>query len=182
MPTIETAAVEFEDFRVPKDLDPVDYCVNVQREQRAHMDYRPVLVENANMTNEGKTLEAMWKIRNDLDVMLKKFTGSLGHYEWTKHADDRYKKYMEKHGQTGLSGATTGIKGLDELTGGWKNDDLVLVAGRTNEGKSWVGEFFAYVAWLSFVQANINDPIIYLSTEMPELEVAYRMDTFRAHF
>lgn len=182
MPTIETVAVEFEDFRILKDLDPVEYCVNVLREQRAYMDYRPVLVENANMTNQGKTLEAMWKMRNDLDVMLKKFTGSIGQYEWTKHAEDRYLKYMEKHGQTGLAGITTGIPELDALTGGWKMDDLVLLAGRTNEGKSWVGEFFAYVAWLSFVKANINDPIIYLSTEMPELEVAYRMDTFRAHF
>ncbi|WMT39265.1 DnaB-like helicase C-terminal domain-containing protein [Paenibacillus sp. D2_2] len=182
LPTLETVAVEFEDFRVLKDLDPVEYCVNVLREQRAYMDYRPALIETANMTNEGKTLEAMWKMRNDIDVLLKKFTGKVGQYEWTKHAEDRYKKYMEKHGQIGLSGITTGIKSLNDLTGGWKNDDLVLLAGRTNEGKSWVGEFFAYAAWQSFVKANINDPIIYLSTEMPELEVAYRMDTFRAHF
>lgn len=182
MPSVETVAVEFEDFRVLKELDPVAYCVNILQEQRAYMDYRPMLVENANMMNEGKTLEAMWKMRSDLDRMLKKFNSNVEQYEWTKHAEDRYKKYIDKHNQQGLSGITTGIKQLDQLTGGWKDDDLVLLAGRTNEGKSWVGEFFAYAAWLSFVKANINAPVIYLSTEMPELEIAYRMDTFRAHF
>ncbi len=42
--------------------------------------------------------------------------------------------------------------------------------------------YFAYQAWWSFLKANMNVPVVYISTEMPELEVAYRLDTMRAHF
>jgi replicative DNA helicase len=89
---------------------------------------------------------------------------------------------MKRHGHTGLWGLPTGIKTLDELTGGWRNDDLVLLAGRTNEGKSMVGGFFAYHAWRALQTANINSPVIYITTEMPELEVSFRLDTLKAHF
>ena len=32
------------------------------------------------------------------------------------------------------------------------------------------------------MKANANIPVIYISTEMPEIELAYRLDTLRAHF
>lgn len=182
-PTLETVAVEFEDFRILKELDPIDYNVNILREQKAYMEYRPILVANSKELKDGNTIEAMYKMKNNIDVLLKKYTGKIGHYDWVKHAIERYYKYMEKHGQEGLSGLTTGIKKLDELTGGWKADDLILLAGRTNEGKSWVGGFFAYVVWRSLQQVKDNtDPVIYITTEMPELEIAYRLDTLKAHF
>lgn len=182
LPTLDTVENEFEDFRKLKDLDTVEYVVSTLREQRAYMDYRPMLVSNSQLVNSGQTVEAMWQMRNDLDNLLKKFTNKMTRYDWVLHAAERYEKYMEKHGQEGLLGLTTGLDKLDELTGGWKEDDLILLAGRTNEGKSQVGAFFAYKAWLSLLKANINDPVIYFSTEMPELEVAYRLDTLRAHF
>lgn len=182
LPSLETVAVEFEDFRVINQLDPIDYVVNQLKEQRAYMDFRPILVQNASLLDGGRTIEAMWKMRNDIDQLLSKFTGKLTRYDWVKNAMDRFAKYMEKHGQEGLAGLSTGIKKLDELTGGWKNDDLILIAGRTNEGKSFVGSYFAYTAWLGLQKAQVKSPVIYISTEMPELEIAYRLDTLRAHF
>lgn len=182
LPSPETVAVEFEDFRVLKDLDPVEYCVNALREQRAYMDFRPLLESTAEMVNDGKTIEAMWYAKNELDKLLKGYSGKITEYDWIKNAKDRYNKYLEKHGKTGLAGLTTGIKKLDELTGGWKEDDLILLAGRTNEGKSWIALYFAFVVWRSIHAANMDDPVVYISTEMPELEIAYRLDTMKAHF
>lgn len=182
LPTADTLVGQFEDFRKLKDLDTPQYLVSVVRENRAYMDYRPILTTNATMVHEGKTLEAMWKMRNDIDGLLKKYTSTQTRYDWVKDAQSRYEKYMEKHGQEGLVGLTTGIAELDRLTGGWKEDDLILLAGRTNEGKSFVGGYFAYAVWLSLMKAGITDPVIYISTEMPEHEVAYRLDTLRSHF
>jgi replicative DNA helicase len=182
LPTAETVATQFEDFRILTDLDNIDYVVNVLREQRAYIDYRPLLSANAQMVQAGKTIEAMWKMRNEVDNLLTKYTKKMTRYDWVKNALDRYQKYMEKHGTEGLVGLTTGIKGLDKVTGGWKRDDLILLAGRTNEGKSFVGSYFAYMVWRSLMISKINDPVIFISTEMPELEVSYRLDTLRQHF
>lgn len=182
LPSMELVSSEFEDFRPIKDLDSIEYVTNVLKENRAYMDYRPMLHQSAEMLNGRRTIEAMWKMRNDLDLALKKFTHVNTRYDWVKNANERYEKYMEKHGTEGLAGLSTGIEKLDELTGGWKEDDLILLVGRTNEGKSQVGAFFAYKVWYQLMLADITDPVIYISTEMPEHEIAYRLDTLRAHF
>lgn len=182
LPSPETVASQFEDFKILTHLDPIDYAVNFLREQKAYMTYRPILTTNAQMVSEGQTLEAMWQMRNQLDSVLKMFTGNITRYDWVQNSMDRYEKYMETHGKEGLSGLTTGLKSLDLLTGGWKEDDLILVAGRTNEGKSLIGLFFTYMVWRSLKMAGITDPVIYLTTEMPKLELAYRLDTLRGHF
>ena len=182
LPTHNTVALEFEDFKPLSSLEPINYLSNVLKEQKAYMDYRPLLTENAQMVSDGKTLEAMMKMKTNLDGMLKNYTGKMSRYDWVKNAEDRYQEYMKRHGHTGLWGLPTGIKTLDDLTGGWRNDDLILLAGRTNEGKSMVGGYFAYHAWRALQIAHTNAPVIYITTEMPELEVSFRLDTLRSHF
>lgn len=183
LPTKELVATEFEDFRALRDLDPVDYLVNVLREQHAYMGFRPILAASAQALNGGgSSIEAMWKMRADLDSALKQYATKMTARDWAKNAMDRYDKYMETHGREGLAGLTTGIKALDALTGGWKNDDFILLAGRMNEGKSLIGTYFAFKAWVSLQLAEVTAPILYISTEMPSLEIEFRLDTLKAHF
>lgn len=182
IPTMETVVSQFEDFRKVKELDNIEYVVNVLREQRAYMDYRPLLTDNAKTVQSGQTIEAMWKMRNEIDGLLGKYTQTMTRYDWVKNATDRYNQYMEKHGVEGLLGLSTGLKKLDEVTGGWKDDDLILLAGRTNEGKSYLGNFFSFMVWRSLMIAKMKQPVIYITTEMPELEVSYRLDSMKQHF
>lgn len=182
LPSQELVATEFEDFKKLENLDAVDYLVNVLREQKAYTEYRPILTANAQLVSEGKTIEAMWKMRSDIDKLLKTYTHKMTRYDWVKNALDRYKQYMEKHGKEGIPGLPTGHSMLDSLTGGWRDDDLILLSGRTNEGKSLVGAYFAFQAWKYVQQAKVNAPIIYITTEMPELEISYRLDTLKQHF
>ena len=182
LPSSKRMTVEFEDFKVLTDLDPLSYAVVKLTEAKAYVEYRPILTANAKLVNEGGTLEALQHMKSNVDSMLKKYTSKLSEYSWIKEAQARYEKYMEKHGKDGLPGITTGLPGLDELTGGWKDDDMILISGRLNEGKSLVGLFFCFKAWMAFNKAGITDPVVYVSTEMPELEVAYRLDTMKAHF
>lgn len=182
LPSLELVKTEFDDFKILTELDPVDYLVDILKEQKAYAEYRPILLKNAELLNEGRTIEAIWKMRSEIDSLLRRFSNKLSRYDWVKNALERYHKYMEKHGHEGLSGLSTGIQGLDDLTGGWKTDDLILIAGRTNEGKSFVGTFFAYMVWRDLMIKGISNPVIYITTEMPELEVSYRLDTLKAHF
>lgn len=181
-PSPELVNANFEEFKILTDLDSVDYLVGALKEQKLYMEYRPVLVKNAEMLSEGKTTEAVWDMKSKVDKLLRRFTGKLTHYDWVKDALLRLNRYMEKHGQEGISGVPTGLKKLDELTGGLKEDDMLLITARTNEGKSLVASFIAYVAWKSFQIAGVGSPVLYISTEMPELEVSYRLDTLRSHF
>lgn len=182
LPSHETVASEFEDFRKVSQPEPVEYLTNVLKEQKAYTEYRPILTSNAQLVHEGKTIEAMWKMRQDIDNLLKMYTSKMTRYDWVKNAQERYKKYMEKHGQTGIAGIPTGHSELDTLTGGWLDDDLILLSARLGEGKSLNASHFAYHAWKYVQKANLNAPVIYISTEMPELQIAYRLDTMKAHF
>lgn len=183
LPSVDTVVYEFpDDFKKLSDLEPTEYLVNKLKEERAYQEYRPLLIDNAKLVEEGTTIEAMWCMKNKLEQMLRNYTGKMNQYDWVKHALERYEQYMLKHGKEGIMGIPTGINALDDLTGGWRDDDLILVSGRTNEGKSLVGGWFAYHAWKYVQKAKTNDPIIYFSTEMPELEIAYRLDTLKAHF
>lgn len=182
LPTLETVKDKFEDFEIIEELDAVPYLVDELRKNKIYMEYRPILMESAEMMSEGQVIEAVNKMRTDIESITRAYTGRIERYDWVKDARSRYEEYLKTHNNEGLSGISTGIDTLDDLTGGWKEDDLILIAGRSGEGKSLMSMYFAYQAWWSFLKANMNVPVVYISTEMPELEVAYRLDTMRAHF
>ncbi|SNS21328.1 Replicative DNA helicase [Anaerovirgula multivorans] len=181
-PNRGTVASEFEEFDVYEELESPEYLASVVKNNKAFVDYKPVLIKNAEMLQEQNAIDVMWRMRADLDGLLKEHISKPTRYDWVKDARSRFDAYMEKHGKEGLTGLTTGIPGLDEATGGWQNDDLVLISGRLGNGKSLIGCYFLYHVWLSFVRASINSPVIYISTEMPKLSIAYRLDTMRQHF
>jgi replicative DNA helicase len=182
LPTLETVKDKFEDFEIIGELDAVPYLVDELRKNKIYMEYRPILMESAEMMAEGQVIEAVNKMRTNIESITRSYAGKIERYNWVKDAKARYEEYLKTHNNEGLSGISTGISTLDELTGGWKEDDLILIAGRSGEGKSLMSMYFAYQAWWSFLKANMNVPVVYISTEMPELEVAYRLDTMRAHF
>jgi len=182
LPTIETIGSKFEDFEIIDKLDAVPYLVEELKKNKVYMEYRSLLMKSAEMMAGGQVIEAVNKMRLDIEKLTRTYTGKVERYDWVKDASLRYNEYLKMHNKEGLSGISTGINKLDDLTGGWREDDLILIAGRTNEGKSLVSAYFAYQAWWGFLKAGMNTPVIYISTEMPELEVAYRLDTLRSHF
>lgn len=183
LPTLETVSNKFEDFEVIEELDAVPYLIEELRKNKISVEYKPLLMESAELVAQGKVIEAINKMKVDVEELIRIYTGNADYYDWVKDAKLRYEHYLKTHNSGDeLAGISTGIATLDELTGGWREDDLVLIAGRTNEGKSLISLYFLYHAWWSFMKANANIPVIYISTEMPEIEIAYRLDTLRAHF
>jgi replicative DNA helicase len=93
------------------------------------------------------------------------------------NAKDRLKEYKKRCEVKGMIGIPTGIPQLDEITNGWLwGEDLVVIMGRTNVGKSWIGEYFPTIAW------NMGYKILFYSGEMSREMVGFRFDTLNKHF
>ncbi len=69
-----------------------------------------------------------------------------------------------------LTGVTTGYSDLDNMTNGWQNSDLIIVAGRPSMGKT----AFSMNLVENALQ-NSNRPVLVFSLEMPAESLVIRM-------
>src|SRR5699024_5506887 len=97
-------------------------------------------------------------------------------YDIVQNGGDRREEYKFRNEADGLLGVTTGIKELDEITYGWMKEDLIIILGRTNEGKTWVLLFFLVSAWMAGI------PVFLYSGEMSENLIGFRVDTLYKNF
>ncbi|MDE0189926.1 MAG: DnaB-like helicase C-terminal domain-containing protein [Gammaproteobacteria bacterium] len=70
----------------------------------------------------------------------------------------------------GIAGVATGLRRLDELTGGWHNGDLIVIGGRPSMGKTALACQFALHAAL-----NPHVPVLYLSLDLSRENLALRL-------
>lgn len=71
---------------------------------------------------------------------------------------------------SGLSGLETGFHKLDQLTSGWQNSDLIIIAARPAMGKT------AFVLSMAKNMAvNYNTPVAIFSLEMSNLQLVNRL-------
>lgn len=68
-----------------------------------------------------------------------------------------------------LQGINTGLQALNELTNGWKDGNLIILAARPSEGKSALALNFVLDA------AKSNCPVLFFSMEMSKEELTQRM-------
>ena len=71
---------------------------------------------------------------------------------------------------TGLTGIPTGYSGLDNMTSGWQNSDLIIIAGRPAMGKT---AFALSLAKNIAIDAEI--PVAFFSLEMSNVQLMNRM-------
>ena len=70
----------------------------------------------------------------------------------------------------GLSGLRTGFEGLDKMTSGWQNSDLIIIAARPAMGKT------AFVLSMAKNMAvNFNTPVALFSLEMSNVQLVNRL-------
>lgn len=183
LPTHQTLSIEFEDYKQVEKPEPISYIVTSLNEKKIYTQFRPVLTKQVELMGEGKTIESMQAMRLSIDKLLaENSVGGSSVYSWTQDALERYERLLDKQNNPDSKGIPTGINGLDELTGGWFQEDLIALQARTNSGKSLIGAHFVFNAWKHVKLLGLNQPVVLFSTEMPAYEVAYRLDTMKGHF
>jgi replicative DNA helicase len=86
---------------------------------------------------------------------------------------DTFEMLHEIHGQHGgVTGVPTGFSGLDDLSGGFQNSDLIIIAGRPSQGKT---AFALSIARNSATDKQKPTPVLIFSIEMAEQQLAVRM-------
>ena len=80
-----------------------------------------------------------------------------------------YGDYQLAKAHPGLRGVTLGWSVLDEATLGAEGGDLIVIAGRTGVGKSWILANMAHAAWL------MGNRVLFVTMEMGLLQISRRL-------
>lgn len=178
MPDKITFLGRFTDFQMLEVTESVDYLVYKLKEAYTYTKIVPLIEDTAKVVKED-SIKAIKYLKEELEKLEKAVPVSRNKdgYDIVANAQDRLAEYKKRCEVKGLIGIPTGIDKLDELTNGWMwGEELVVVTGRTNVGKTWIGEYFAVVAW------NLGYKILMYSGEMSKEMVGFRFDTLNKHF
>ena len=86
---------------------------------------------------------------------------------------DTFEMLQTIHGQHGgVTGVPSGFSTLDDLSGGFQNSDLIIIAGRPSQGKT---AFALAIARNAATDRTKPTPVAIFSIEMAEQQLAVRM-------
>lgn len=169
---------EFREFQMLEVSESMDYLVYKLKEAYTYTKIVPIIQNAADRVRED-SIDAISYLKEqiaqlEVDVPV---SGNKDGYDIITNAKDRFAEYKKRCEVKGLIGIPTGIPKLDELTNGWLwGEELVVITGRTNVGKSWMAEYFATVAY------NLGYKILFYSGEMSREIIGFRFDTLNKHF
>jgi replicative DNA helicase len=175
LPSIPTFLEKFPDF-VLVEPENEQYLVYKFKETQLYNQIVPVIQEMANKARED-SFEAVEFIKEEIRKLIRETSVGGNGYDIVSGAQERLEEYERRKKVEGLMGISTGIPQLDEILHGWlPGEDLAIIFGRTNEGKSWVLLFFLVMAW------KAGNTILLYSGEMSKHLVGFRFDSLNEHF
>lgn len=170
VPTKATFVGKFPDFRVANADDTLYLTDEVKKNH-----VKTVLIDNLNEITEAIS-------DGDIDTAVKKMSASVvsvaagvGHAGdtdiFTDFTDvlDEVEHRHKRAQQSGSAGIPYGIKTLDEITGGMNPGELIIVAARLGQGKSWIMQYFAGMA------AGAGHSVVFNALEQTRAQVATRI-------
>ncbi len=178
VPHLSTFLGEFPDFDLFDITESPEALVDKIREEKGHYLVSTLLVE-ANKRSRENSIEAAKYIKDNINLILSEIN-VLKHregYDIFKRAHERAELYLKKLDMEGIIGCISNIKQLDQVTHGWLENDFISITARTQEGKSWIGEYLLLMPWL--LQKK---KAMLFSLENTKEIVGYRADTLLRHF
>lgn len=178
MPDKVTFLSRFTSFQMLSIEESTEYLIYKLKEAYIYTKIVPI-IQTASDKVRDDSIQAIEYIKAELESLTKDIPVGVNKdgYDIITNAKDRLTEYKKRCESKGMIGIPTGIPQLDELTNGWLwGEELAVITGRTNVGKSWIGEYFPTVAW------NMGYKILFYSGEMSREMVGFRFDTLNKHF
>ena len=119
-------------------------------------EIKRISTELANDFDSDRAIRALMNI----DTSEKNYTHTIG-----EAAIAAIEEAQETAAKDGLSGLPTGLKKMDDTTGGFHDSDFIVLAGRPGTGKTSVA--------INLMLAH-NVPVAFFSTEQPYKQIGLR--------
>lgn len=170
VPDDETMLEKFPGFELLDVTETDRYLIDAIYEERMYNEMVPIL-NTAAEKMQNNSLEAVKFILPKVQKLLEtsKFTGGV---DIMKNTSKRWEYYQSLKDNPELLGISTGLPELDLILGGWlPGEELVTIAGRPNQGKSWILDIFLTKAW------EQGKKVLLYSGEMSHQLISARVDT-----
>lgn len=174
VPDKATFLSKFPDIELVDVTESDRYLVDSIREEYLYYKSVPVIQKAAELLKSDSNAAAEYMIHalQDLQPSYR-----LGGVDIIADAEDRYTQFMERKEHQEDWFFTCGFEELDELIHGiQREEELLVIFARTNQGKSWVLEKMCTHVW----QLGFN--VGYISPEMGANSIGYRFDTLHKNF
>ena len=150
------------------------YLVDTVREEYLYYKSVPVIQKAAELLKSDSNAAAEYMI-NALKDLQPNYR--LGGIDIIADAENRYTQYLERKEHQQDWFFTCGFEELDDLIHGiQREEELLVIFARTNQGKSWVLEKMCTHVW------QIGYNVGYISPEMGASSIGYRFDTLYKNF
>lgn len=170
VPDDATVLEKFPGFELLDVAESDRYLVDALYEERMYNEMVPVL-NTAAEKMQGNSMEAVKFLLPKVQKLLEtsKFVGGV---DIMKNTAKRWEHYQALKDNPELLGISTGLPELDLVLGGWlPGEELVTIAGRPNQGKSWILDIFLTKAW------EQGKKVLLYSGEMSHQLISARVDT-----
>lgn len=170
VPDDATMLEKFEGFELLDVTETDRYLVDAIYEERMYNTMVPIL-NTAAEKMQNNSMEAVKFILPKVQELMRtsKFVGGR---DITQNASRRWEYYQKLKENPELLGISTGLPELDLVLGGWlPGEELVTIAGRPNQGKSWILEIFLTNAW------KAGKKVLLYSGEMSHDLISARFET-----
>ena len=174
MPDPTTVLDKFPDFELIEVQESDRYLVEEMNERYLFTKMTPFIRKLAELTEEDSR-QAITYLKQEMKNFNNLVTYKEGE-DLIEDSEKRLQEFKEKLDGKELTGISTGIKELDEITYGWQPEDFVSIIARTSQGKTWLLLFFLVKAWQQ------GKKVLFYNGELPNSVVGYRFDTLNRHF
>lgn len=173
IPGLRTFQKTFPSFMCTEVEEGTDYYASEVRRDYAARQLGSSLDETVQLMKQGKINEALLAMQHTIEETSKTM-GSVPDGDVLRDNADVMSDIQDFHDRivdTGFAGIPTGFKTWDEMTGGCKPGEFIVVGGRLGGGKSWV---LAKMATSALMEGYT---VLYDSLEMTRTNITLRVQT-----
>ena len=174
VPDKVTFLSKFPQFEITEVTESDRYLVDTLREEYLYYQSVPVIQQAAKLLESDANAASEYLI-NAMKSLQPNY--QLLGTNIISDAENRYDQFIERRDKQEDWFFTSGFRELDDIIHGiQREEELIVIVARVNQGKSWVLEKICTHIW----QLGFN--VGYISPEMSASSIGYRFDTLFKNF